>query len=151
MGAGGHVAAAGGVEVEHFFQGGDAAVMHVRRGDFHVAQAGGAEGAHVFGLLGQFVDAPVGFGEGAGAADVVEAGVVERRVAQAAVGVDGLVVEAEAAVAVKAFGLFAKEQVHAACLGGREFRLALQVLVVAAVARQQRALEGGDGLDHMLP
>ena len=151
MRAGGDVAATGCIELQHFLQRRDAAVMHVGAGDFHIAQAGRAELAHVLEELGQFVDAPVGLGEGAGAADVVEARVVERGLDDAAARVHDLVVEVEAAVAVEAFGLFAEEQVHAALLGRVQCRAALEVLVIFAVARKNGALERRDGVDHIAP
>ena len=71
------------------------------------------------GQAGELEDAAVGLGERAGAADVVQAGVVEGGLDDALARVDGLVVEVEARVAVEALGPLAEEQVLAPRLARR--------------------------------
>ena len=108
--------------------------MHVGAGVLDLAQGGGLERALVFLSLRDEVAAQVGVGLVHADADVLVR----------AVG------EVEAEVATVAGGLV-EEDVHAAHLrGGQRLLVAGLVAVEGRVAREDRALEGGDGLGDVV-
>ena len=151
MGSAGDVAATGGVDVQHGFERLDAPVVGVGRGDLHIAQTGRAEHAHVFGQATQLEHTPVVLRERPGTTDVVEPGVAEGLFQHPGTGMHHLVVEIEAAMAMKALGFFAKKQIHATLFGGCQGHFACGELVVLAVATDQRALKTRNRLDNIAP
>jgi hypothetical protein len=80
--------------------------MHVRGRFRHVEERRCPESTHVLLLAGDFVEAAVAGGVGAGSTDVVEAGVVELELLERPARVGRLVIEDEAAVTVVTFTLF---------------------------------------------
>src|SRR5258707_11086731 len=69
-------AATGGVVIEHLFERGDAAIVHVRRGDRDVAHGGRLELAGIAWIQRGVMHGPVAEREAAVAAEAARAGVV---------------------------------------------------------------------------
>lgn len=138
------------IMVDHFFESGDGAIVHVGRGQFDVAQGGGAEPPHVGRPLSELPQTPVVQGIVARATDVVEAVVVEFRLGDRRPRMVHRLAEVEATVAVKALHPFGEEQFLAAsCRRAHRIAIALKRgLVVGRIARDQNRFEGGDSLDH---
>ncbi len=130
-------AAAFGVEIDHFFERVERAIVHVGRAQRDVAQARHLEGAHAVRRVDRLRLTEIG---------VFRVGV------RHAEDVEGVVGEGRQRVALEAAGLRAAEYVEAAPLGGRQgVEIPGDVAVERRVLADQRALEGsnraGDVLD----